>query len=525
MNQNHRLFSESVVQYKNTRKWISSLVLFYMLLSTIAIKTSHAQLITIGPERQLFFGGGLVETETNTRLRLNQARKEESNPIIWADKPWETKFKNPEFRIAWVIFDEALQKFRLRYTVGAAYKASGRDETGRVLLDKNTIPGYICEAFSEDGIHWEKPNLGFVEFEGSKENNILAPGMYKGYFFQDLHDPDQNKRYKTHVRTGDMDISGMTFSYYYSADAYTWTAYENNPVIDQGDQIGRWGPTDFMGWDSIRKVYAVHMENNHHMNSKGWHRRSIGRSESPDMLLWSTPETIIRVDDRDYPDTEFYAMPTIIYENTYIGFLWNFSTTNTMIYPTLAFSCDGITYNRDMRDPIISLGDAGAFDEVAVYANQPIVHNDEIFCFYTGTNWRSLEQLLELGDKSKVGIGLAKFPLDGFVSYEGVRGEDGPYSVITTRSFAFLGKNLYLNFFAASQHWGAAPCEVKVELLDSRHTPIEGFTFEDADLFSKTNINQLISWKSSSDVSSLEGTPIRLKIWFKNAKLYSFKFR
>ena len=31
----------------------------------------------------------------------------------------------------------------------------------------------VCYAESKDGIHWVKPKLGFREFNGSKENNIL----------------------------------------------------------------------------------------------------------------------------------------------------------------------------------------------------------------------------------------------------------------------------------------------------------------------------------------------------------------
>ena len=30
-----------------------------------------------------------------------------------------------------------------------------------------------CYAESKDGIHWEKPNLGLVDWEGSKDNNII----------------------------------------------------------------------------------------------------------------------------------------------------------------------------------------------------------------------------------------------------------------------------------------------------------------------------------------------------------------
>ena len=36
-----------------------------------------------------------------------------------------------------------------------------------------TESGAICYARSLDGIHWEKPVLGLVEFAGNKENNIV----------------------------------------------------------------------------------------------------------------------------------------------------------------------------------------------------------------------------------------------------------------------------------------------------------------------------------------------------------------
>ena len=33
---------------------------------------------------------------------------------------------------------------------------------------------YLCLATSKDGITWEKPSLGLVDFRGSKDNNIVA---------------------------------------------------------------------------------------------------------------------------------------------------------------------------------------------------------------------------------------------------------------------------------------------------------------------------------------------------------------
>ena len=35
----------------------------------------------------------------------------------------------------------------------------------------------VCYAESKDGVHWTRPELGLVEFEGSKKNNIIWDGV------------------------------------------------------------------------------------------------------------------------------------------------------------------------------------------------------------------------------------------------------------------------------------------------------------------------------------------------------------
>ena len=46
--------------------------------------------------------------------------------------------------------------------------------TGR-YTDERRGPRLTCYAESKDGIHWEKPDLGIVEWQGSRRNNILFP--------------------------------------------------------------------------------------------------------------------------------------------------------------------------------------------------------------------------------------------------------------------------------------------------------------------------------------------------------------
>lgn len=485
----------------------------------------------IDSQRILFLDESMIETLTHSRHRLNPARKVSSQPVIAMDQPWE----GPDTRLVGVFFDHRLNKFRMRYTTGI-YFTDGRDAQGELVVrgnhndpkDSTGAARVTCEAYSEDGITWVKPNLGLVEFRGSTANNILPASayMHRTYIFrnvfEDLHDPNPLRRYKGMTLEGSTRTKGMKIRYFYSADAYHWEAYEDNPVIDYKEYVGTWGPTHFLGWDPIRKTYAVHMENNFHTNSVLHKRRSIGRAESPDMVHWSEPETIIVVDQQDYPDTEFYGMPATFYENLYLGFLWVFSTTNTQTVPQFVFSKTGFDYDRSYREAIIPLGSAAAFDSVVIYAQEPILHQGKIYCYYYGANWRSPEQLLALGDRATAGIGLATLPQDGFVSLEGSRTEN---SSVTTRPFRFSGKNLFLNLQAALQQWGAGPGEVRVGLLDGRHNSLPGFSLEEADTLSATNINQMVSWKGRTDLSHLAGKPIRLHIQFKNAKLYAFQFR
>jgi len=488
--------------------------------SLAVLSPAGAALRPIGSERQYFFDDAMVETLVNTARRLNPAEKLEQNPVLRRDKPWE----GSDLRLSWVIFDQQLGKFRMRYSTGE-FRSGGRNEKGEVIVqgegDELAARRVVCEAISADGIHWEKPELGLVEFNGSRANNILPADTAPGYFFQDLHEPDPQRRYKALDRVGSYRGHGMTFSLKYSADSYQWIPYAGNPIIDTGGQLGRWGPTDFLGWDPIRRTYFVHMENNYHMHSP-LHRRSIGRAESPDMIRWTEPETIVVTDARDYPDTEFYAMPTTIHQGWYFGLLWMFSTTNTTHEPHLVFSRDGIHYDRTYREPVIRRGDNGDFDGVSVYAQRPLFHDGRILLYYTGTNWRSPEQLVTLGDRATAGIGLATLPLDGFVSLEGARES---FSEVTTRSFTFTGRELVLNLRAALQQWGAEACEVKVEILDGRHAPVPGFTLAEADTLSRTGLNERVSWQGRSDVSALAGQPVRLRIHFRNAKLYAFQFR
>lgn len=62
-----------------------------------------------------------------------------------------------------------------------------------------------CLAYSTDGIHWEKPDLGLVQFESSRHNNLLPPQNEVKYIFHDPREEDATRRFKGLVRYADSD--------------------------------------------------------------------------------------------------------------------------------------------------------------------------------------------------------------------------------------------------------------------------------------------------------------------------------
>ena len=379
-------------------------------------------LIDIGSTKQLFIDDYLIERMTNTEPKLNPALKVDNNPVLRPERPWEGNAVRMGGALSrGVFFDEEEGLFKMFYE---CIKPEPRVVDGE-FVNIDTQPPIPCLATSEDGINWDRPSLGLVEYDGSTDNNIIPDDRYLHYIFYDSHEDDPARRFKGFKRAGDTQTPGMTIDLFFSPNGFDWTPYENNPVVDTRPRYGRWGPTMFMGWDDIRQVYAVHMENALHRRS-AIGKRLIGRSESPDLYEWTDPETILVPDERDPSDTEFYAMPAITYEGWYVGMLWVYNTTSTTHYPEAVFSRDGIHYQRNFRQPFIQRGGRRVeFDYNSIYAGVPIVHGDAIHTYYHGINWRSPEAQMELGDSALGAIGLAVTPIDGFVSLDGAKGDPG----------------------------------------------------------------------------------------------------
>ena len=106
-------------------------------------------MLNIGNRLECFFDDYLIDPQkTTAERRLHKPTRQKV--LLTMDRPWEGRYTT----MFSVLFAEG--KWRMYYNT--------------VL---STAEKFVCYAESANGVDWERPNLGLIEFHGSKENNIL----------------------------------------------------------------------------------------------------------------------------------------------------------------------------------------------------------------------------------------------------------------------------------------------------------------------------------------------------------------
>ena len=137
-----------------------------VLLLAPMISVSHGQtvdVINLGTQRELFIDDHLIGEMKNVQLLVHSPVREEIS--VTCDAPWEGNGCG----YYTVLHDKQESKYRMYYH---AWQIPTGIEPGGPL----TI-GYFE---SNDGIKWDRPNLGLCELNGSKDNNIMLDKMGDG---------------------------------------------------------------------------------------------------------------------------------------------------------------------------------------------------------------------------------------------------------------------------------------------------------------------------------------------------------
>ncbi|MFH1922054.1 MAG: hypothetical protein ABIP48_19485 [Planctomycetota bacterium] len=509
------------------REFCVALVLAFASMTCALAQESRTGPWQIGNAKQLFIDHRFIESSENVQLVVNPPVKR-PGAILKSDKPWDA------FRLIFFSVAEDGGVYKMWY------QAYDNDQWGGGR-------SRMCYATSKDGLDWEKPNLGLVEYQGSKENNILLEDKKLAFVFVDLHGkPDQ--RYKMVYRGPQGTLAGT------SADGLHW----NLPPEHVSHLPPAWDTQKQAWWDDRVNKYVVYLrvpvegtnalhfpfvspiESDPPVVAPKLYRpgRALGRVEMDDITKpWPDDQvqTVMTADELDPPDSDIYhhnVYPYPYAADAYFMFPFTYQhfrpsenrpPNDGVNDAQFAASRDGLHWIRYDRKPYIARGLPGEPDCGIVAATPFCIRKGSyLYQYYSGWPWthggfRMLSNE-ERQDKSSWGrqhYGVVVQRLDGFVS------ADAPYTGgwLVTPPIVFNGDHLELNINVAAM--GAA----QVEIQDEQGRPVPGFALDDCDRILFNDVAYTVKWKGESDLSALAGRPVRLKIVMRSAKLYAFQFQ
>lgn len=553
--------------YSGSRMTPTTTIRTFALAASAALLAAAASpVMDIGSRKQLFIDYMFIESAEGVRLNMNPPYRT-GEILIKPDAPWESGMTIGSYSS--VIRENG--KIRVWYSV------LGKEH------EPHQNPEFMGVAYAEsaDGIHFEKPLLGIVEYNGSRQNNLVFPtDIRKLAAGGGSVGIDENpscppaERYKSWQKVYPKPGSGIRGPHriFVSPDGIHWKLSER---LVTGLRAADTQPTWF--WDPRLSRYIGY--------SREWAAFSPGRqlrlasyNESDDMYHWRGMQIVLAPDEADWageihtvvepdkmtvrgerwtprqpeqavkakpanntdPDADQVPVPGApldIYGpgifryaeagDAYISLMSVFHHWDNRVpdsWPDtgnvrLAVSRDGRHFQYPGgRQPFLRLGPAGAFDSRWVWAlPRPVRMGDELWVYYFGMNHDHAGR----PDPDAPGGAALRGISRAVMRADGFVSADFDYTggSLITPPIRFEGSRLELNIDTGGGGAG------RVEIFHADGSPIEGFTLADAGQLCANNVRAVASWRGKTDVSSLAGKPVRLHFKMRAAKLYAFQFR
>ena len=508
---------------------IGMVAVLFLLPQDIAVgvvagnsKASSDSSAQTGDRTILFVDDNAILYRSGTRRVLQQPKRHAANPVIGETKPWEVAIGD-----CTVYRDIRTGLHQCWYQSYSSNHAN--DPTRRVV---------VCYATSNDGVVWEKPNLGLFDYNGDNNTNIVLVGNggrsvnYGASVLVDHRDSDTEKRYKMaywdFVNVAGRQVPGLCVAF--SRDGIHWVKHSKAPLLQgaygdptqpplsaesQGEPPTRPAISDVIDlmWDPRRDCFVIY--------SKTWidapdgrrfWKRAIIRTESKDFVDWSMPQLIIVPDDGDLG--QIHGASVFYIHGVYLATLQRldfggFDRGGTGNMPAeLALSRDGIHWNRSFQDEMFLpvTGDGETFDAGCLWTSSTPIHLPEEIRFYYGAypGWNS-----DLENDS-TGIGLAILPRDRYAAIEPTNG----IAQVTLKSIQ-LG-----NVKRVTVNADATNGEVRVELLTAEGYRVAGYTRDQSVVITGNSLWHPVNWKDKA-MTDLAAGRYQLRLHVKNARLFA----
>lgn len=447
-----------------------------------------------GRRRFLLLDARLVEAAHNAEVTLGAVTKHAANPLFGEDRPWEKRFDNV---YANVLYDDEEEIYKCWYSPFVVDQSSKgmtlQERRGLAYRPPRNREMAICYATSKDGLSWDKPELGIVEYAGSRANNILMRGggdqvrhggPHGSGILKDPRDPDPNRRYKAFFKSEVVSVA-------FSADGVHWgRALPRAQADSSGDTHNNvlWAPT-------LDRYVGI---------TRQWGKplgRQVVRTSSVDFVDWEKPRVVLQGLDEN---KQTYAMPVFFHGGVYLGLVAIHDQDADRVWGELAWSSDTESWHRIRPGtPLIPNGlEEGDCDWGCVFAAAyPVFLDDEIRLYYGAsdglhTSWRNGF------------LCLATLRPDGFAGYKASHNSEP--ALVTTA--AVFDPKFPLRVSSDVAEGG----KVVVRVLGQDRRVLA-----ESEPLTTTGSDTLVRWQNGARAASETGRA-RLQFAFEGATVYSF---
>ena len=452
------------------------------------------------------------------------------NVVLECGEPWEGEHCG----YGQVLYDG--EKYRLYYRGAGENNGPCNKDGGRHTT--------LCVAYSKDGKHFEKPDLGMYGYGGTTHNNIFFMKDNAGYLdnFAIFIDTNPNcpkdavyKAVSSYRAKKSPDTYRLIV--YKSADGLR---FEKSGEILRGK--GAFDSMNIAFWDERIQKYCLYMRGYHPLDTANKieyeeesHVRDVRVTYSDDFESWTEPQLLDYGEDKTefqiytngmmkYPRADVYiGLPARYINRTpdavnykYLPNLHGLRevlkknegrSATAMTDAFIMTSNDGVHFNRT-REAFLTPGPENG--ENWVYGDCYIAHGlvqtesdfygepDEL-SFYTGKGYRS----------RPVSFERYALRLDGFFSWRA----DCDEGTVITEPITVTGDSLFVNFSTSALGY------LKIELLDENERALCGY---DSGRLFGDSVSRPVDFEKP--LAELAGKTVQMRISMKDADFYSFYF-
>ena len=455
--------------------------------SLAAENRPESSAVDIGTRVEMFVDDWLIDPAKRRDVSIELQKPVRREVVLTTDQPWEGRYS------AYFTVLKDGPKFRMYYR-----------GMGRVRDDSEEQ--FTCYAESTDGIHFERPDLGIHEFNGSMENNILLSGIASHNFAPFL---DTNPAAKSAERYKALAGLASKLYAYGSPDGLHWKKLQPGPVMTKGT----FDSLNIAFWDPTARCYRAYSRYFDIGAYTGF--RAIQNCKSDDFLNWTEPEPNRYAEG--VPKAHFYTNATFPCPGAthhFLSFPMRFMPQRTKLPKAdkpgvsdavFMSSRDGQHWDRSQLEAWIRPGpDPRNWTDRSNMPAWGIVQTSpEEFSMYVSEHYGWPDNRLRRVTVRRHGFASAHASAAG--------GE------FTTRPVTFGGDKLGLNY--ATSAGGA----VQIEVQDESGDPIPGYALKDMKPLFGDELDVVVAWSTKSDVSELAGKSVRLRFVLRDADIFSIR--